>query len=268
MLLSSLYIHAGERIIALSPALNELVYTLGSGDKMVGNTTYCDFPKEAQKLTRVGGYFEPSLERILALKPTMVLLEENNIKLTHTLEQLHISTHVFSVRTLPQIQKTIHRLGEILKQQAKASHVLADINTHLDLLKGILHDKRILIVIGAPTSLEKQIFVVGQNLYFDDIITHSGNINAFSSMRVGQPILNMENIIATQADIVIVLAPYMKEKHLSKETLIAPWLKLPITAAKTKHIYVVGEHYAGITSDRLVYFLRDFKRFLDDASSR
>lgn len=84
------------------------------------------------------------------------------------------------------------------------------------------------------------------------------------SKRKGQPILNMENIIATNPDIVILLSHSMKEKGLTKAELINPWLELPISAAKTKSIFIIDKLYAGIPSNRLVYFLRDFQGILND----
>ncbi|HHS93012.1 MAG TPA: ABC transporter substrate-binding protein [Campylobacterales bacterium] len=133
----------------------------------------------------------------------------------------------------------------------------------MEALKGIVKDKKILIVIGHNTSLVKQIFVVGQNLYLNEIIEASGNENALQSTRKGQPILNQENLIATDPDIVILLAHSMKEKGLTPEDLINPWKKLPIKVAKTEQIYIINKEYAGIPSDRLVLFLQDFRGILE-----
>ncbi|HHD82118.1 MAG TPA: hypothetical protein ENK94_02900 [Campylobacterales bacterium] len=83
------------------------------------------------------------------------------------------------------------------------------------------------------------------------------------STRKGQPILNQENLIATDPDIVILLAHSMKEKGLTPEDLINPWKKLPIKVAKTEQIYIINKEYAGIPSDRLVLFLQDFRGILE-----
>jgi iron complex transport system substrate-binding protein len=77
----------------------------------------------------------------------------------------------------------------------------------------------------------------------------------------------MENIIACNPDIVILLAHSMHEKGLSRDELINPWLSLPINAGRTKSIYIIDKLYAGIPSDRLVYFLRDFQGILNDYKS-
>jgi len=259
-----LNISANERIVALSPSVNEIIFALGKGDKIVGNTTYCKYPKVSLKIQKVGGYFNPSLEKILALDPTIVIMQQNNYKLNQKLQQLGIKTEVIKIDRLSNIKNSIVKIGTILDRKDEAKKIIERINKELQKLNAITASKRILIVMGHNTSLASGIFVAGQNLYFDDIINASGNINAMQSQRKGQPILNMENIIATNPDIVILLSHSMNEKGLTKKELTDPWRELPISAAKTNSIYIIDKLYAGIPSDRLVYFLQDFQGILND----
>lgn len=257
-----LSLEANEAIVALSPSVNEIVFALGKGDKIVGNTEYCKYPEASLSIAKVGGYFSPSLEKIIALNPTLVIMQQNNYKLNQKLLRLNIKTKVIQIDTLANIKSSILEIGEILNKSQEANKIIDNINQELKKLKNITKDKKILIVIGHNTSLASRIFVAGQNLYFDDIINESGNTNALKSERKGQPVLNMENLIACNPDIVILLAHSMKEKGLSRDDLINPWLELPVNAAKTKSIYIIDKLYAGIPSDRLVYFLRDFQEIL------
>lgn len=261
-------LYAADRIVALSPSINEIIYALDSGDKIVGNTTHAIYPEKAKTKPKVGGYFSPSLEKILSLKPDIVIMQKSSEKLSSKLNKLGIKTKVLSLKTLDDIKKSIIYIGDIVGKKDKAKEILNTLNLALDETKNIVNNKKILFVIGHNTKLEKRIFVAGQNLYFDDIITNSGNINAFQSKRTGQPVLNLENIIATNADIVVLLAPFTKDKGLTKEQLIKPWLSLPINASKTKSIYAVDKHYAGIASHRLIYFLQDLKEFLQDVKAK
>jgi iron complex transport system substrate-binding protein len=264
----SFSLHAAERIITLSPAVNEIVYALGSGDDVVGNTLFCLYPKASQSVTKVGGYSAPSLESIVALRPTLVILQKHNYKLAKQLKKLHITTHIIKIDSLQSVTKAITNIGRILNHHDKAQNIIQEINNELLTLKNIVANKKILIVIGHNTSLKKRIFVTGKNLYFEDIIKASGNSNAYQSTRTSQPILNQENIIASNPDIVILLAHSKTEYGLSDNDLINPWLQLPINAAKTKNIFIVEKEYAGIPSDRLIYFIEDFKGILNDAKTQ
>lgn len=268
MLLLVLNLFANERIIALSPSINEIIFALGKGDEIVGNTTYCTYPKESLKIKKVGGYFNPSLEKILALNPSLVIMQQNNYSLAGKLNALGIDTRILKIDTLSDITTSILKIGDILNKSEEARSIVKNIDKEISKLKGITKNKKILFVMGHNTSLASRIFVAGQNLYFDDIINESGNTNALQSKREGQPILNMENIIACNPDIVILLAHSMKEMGLSRTDLIDPWLKLPISAAKSDSIYIIDKTYSGIPSQRLVYFLQDFGAILSEYKKR
>ena len=255
---------AQQRIATLSPAINEIVYALGAGDKVVANTEYCQYPKASLSVPKIGGYFSASLEKIVAHKPSLVLMQKNNEKLAEKLEKLGIKTKVIQIDSLSHIKEAIAEIGTLVHREQEAKKIIDDINHALINLKEIVSNKKILIVIGHNTSLVKRIFVAGQNLYFENIIKASGNSNAFQSKRKGQPILNMENIIASNPDIVILLTPRKEIYGLKDDDLINPWKKLPVSAAKTNSIYIIDKPYAGIPSDRLVYFLEDFKEILND----
>ncbi len=253
---------AQERIVTLSPSINEIVYALGAGEQIVANTEYCNYPKASLFVPKVGGYFSVSLEKIVAHKPSLVLVQKNNEKVAQKLEKLGIKTAVIYIDTLAHIKKSIIEIGTLVHQEKEAQNIIASIEYELNAIKNIVTDKKVLIVIGHNTTLVKRIFVAGQNLYFDNIIEASGNSNALQSKRKGQPILNRENLIASNPDIVILLTPRKKAYKLQDSDLLNPWKSLPIEASKSDDIYIIDKHYAGIPSHRLIYFLRDFRAIL------
>ena len=271
----SLFIASGradERIVTLSPAINEMVFALGAGNEVVGTTTYATYPDAAKKLPRVGGYFSPSLERIVALRPTLVVMQGDNPRLADRLRRLRIETMTLPIDTMAHIKEAFLRLGARLHKEQEARAVVARIDKALAALRtppsarNTRHAPlRILIVIGQPTDLKGRIFVVGHNLYFQDIIEASGNLNAVPPSVKGQPVFSRENLIAAAPDLVVILAPFMRQKGLSEKALIAPWLKLPVPAATRGDVYVIGKSYAGIPSDRVIDFINDFREIIHAA---
>lgn len=262
----SLSLVAQERIIALSPAINETLYALGAGEQIIANTEYCNYPEISKSKPKVGGYFSPSLEKILILNPTIVIMQENNAALGDKLQKLGIKTMVIKIDTYPSIRESFFKMGKYLHKESQANKIVAELDQKLFALKGILKNKKILMVFGHNTDLSKPLFVSGQNLYFDDIINASGNHNALQSKRHGQPVLNLENILALNPDIIILLAPNTHELGLDKERLIRPWLKLPINAAQYNQIYVEDKTYSSNPSQRLGLFLDDMRGFLQHAA--
>lgn len=259
---------AAERIIALSPSINETLFALGAGNQVIANTEYCNYPSEAKKRPKVGGYFAPSLEKILSLNPTMVIMQENNANFALKLEQLGIKTMVIKIDSYSSIRQSIHMIARYVHKENEGKQIVGELDYKLLGLKGIIKGQKILMVFGHNTDLSKPLFVSGQNLYFDDIIRASGNQNALQSRRKGQPVLNLENIISLNPDIIILLAPNTKQLGLTKEALISPWLNLPINAVKHRNIYVEDKEYSSNPSQRLGLFLTDMRGFLNDATRR
>jgi len=252
-----------ERIVALSPSINEIIYALDADDKIIANTTYSLYPKKSTEKKQVGGYFSPNLEKIISLNPDLVIMQKH-YKFMTKLNKLGIKTHVVNIDNLKNIKKTIYDIGHLVSKEKKAQAVINNINIALNKTKNIIKDKKILFVIGHNTSLVKRVFISGNNLYFDDIINISGNTNAYQSEVKSQPVVNYENLIALNPHIVILLSPYIKENNTNKKDLISPWMDLPINASKTNSIYIIDKKYSGIPSDRIIYFLDDFKNILED----
>ncbi len=266
LLFLALPLWSGQRIIALSPSVNEILFALGAGERVVANTEYCNYPPEAKTKPKVGGYFSPSFEKIVALKPTIVIMQENNAHMAEPLRRMGIAVEVTKIDTYPSIRRAIQRIAKIVDNEPEGRAIIGGLDRKMASLKGIVMGQKILMVFGHNTDLSRPLYVSGQNLYFDDIITASGNVNALQSRRRGQPVVNLEQIIGMNPDIIVLLAPNTRSLGLNKEALTAPWKKLPLNAVRHDRIYVADGEYANNPSHRLGLFLDDFRRFLHDAA--
>lgn len=251
-----------ERIITLTPSINEIVFALGQGKNVVANTLFSNYPKESKDLPKVGGYATMSLEKILNFKPTVVIAQDYNQKLISDLKALGVKTLVFKTNTLDDIKHTIKTLGEYFKVEEKANEFLSQIDNELKQLSNIINDKKILLVIGPRKDLNNQIYITGNNLYFEDVIKASGNRNAYFSTSTNQPVVNKEKIINMNPDIIILLSPRIKDNLEEQKRLEESWKTLPVNASINKNVYLIAKDYAGIPSDRVIYFIKDFKKIL------
>ncbi|KAB7890274.1 ABC transporter substrate-binding protein [Poseidonibacter ostreae] len=257
-----------SRIVTLTPSINEIVYALGMGNSVVANTKYCDFPEESKEVKKVGGYATISLEKIIETKPTVVIAQNYDEKLLRNLKSLDIKTLVFKTDTIDSIKHTIKTLGEYFHKENKANEIILNINNSLASLKGIISNKKVLIVIGPRKNLNNQIYITGNNLYFEDILKASGNKNAFFSTSKNQPVVNSEKIINMNPDIIVLLSPFLDGKIEEQKELMSNWLELPVNAAIKKNIYIVDKLYSGIPSQRVVYFIKDFKKILENVRNK
>lgn len=259
---------ANQRIVTLSPSINEIVYALNKGEEIVANTAYCNYPKESKKVKKVGGYANVSLEKILKVKPTLVLTQNYNQKLINNLKALGIKTLVFKTDTIESIKHTIKTLGKEFDKQKKANELIYSIDKSLKSIENIITNQKIMIVIHPSKNLKKSIFIAGNNLYFNDILKASGNKNAYISKNQAQPVLNVEKIIALNPDIVIILAAFFENDKEALDEVINVWKKLPINASIKDNIYAIDKEYAGIPSHRVKYFIKDYKKILVDVKSK
>ncbi len=268
ILLFCINLLAEERVVTLSPSINEIIFALGKGGNIVANTQFCDFPIESKSIKKIGGYSSISLEKILQANPTVVIGQDYDDKLNANLEALGIKTLAYKTNTISLIQNTITDLGIFFKEEEKAKELNSNINTALDSLDSIVRNQKILIVISPKDSLSNQIFVTGNYLYFEDIIKASGNQNAYFSTNQAQPVINTEKIIGMNPDIIILLAPFLEDDNKEQVKLIDTWKQLPVNASKNDTIYIVDKLYAGIPSHRVEYFINDFKEILENVRNK
>jgi iron complex transport system substrate-binding protein len=257
-----------ERIVTLSPSINEIVYALGEGQNVVANTKHCDFPEESKSVPKIGGYNDISLEKILDVKPTIVIGQDYDEKLIQNLKSLNIKVLSYKTNTIENIKNTILELGILFKKEEKSKEMISRIDDSLNSLKSIVENKKILIVISPKNSLSNQIYVTGNFLYFEDIIKASGNKNAYNSTNSAQPVVNTEKIINMNPDIIVLLAPFYDGKTAELNQLKELWKTLPINASKQNNIYAVDKLYAGIPSQRVEFFINDFRKILEDVRNK
>jgi iron complex transport system substrate-binding protein len=257
-----------ERVVTLSPSINEIVFALGEGKNVVANTNFCDFPLESKSIKKIGGYNSISLEKILEVNPSVVIGQDYDEKLNSNLKALGIKTFIYKTNTISSIKNTINDLGVFFKQEEKAKELNLNIENTLASIDSIVKDQKILIVISPKKSLSNQIYVTGNFLYFEDIIKASGNQNAFYSTNQAQPVVNTEKVIGMNPDIIVLLTPFLEDKHQEQQEIISAWKQLPINASKNDNIYTVDKLYAGIPSHRIEYFIKDFKKILENVRNK
>ncbi len=262
------FLVANEKIITLSPAINEIVYALGLGDKIVANTEFCDFPIESKNIEKVGGYGSVSLEKVVKLNPTIIVNQDYDKKLNQSLNDLGFKTLVYKTNSLDDIKFTIDDLGEFFSKKEEAKKLNNEIEKSLLSLKNIIKNQKILIVISPQNTLSNQIFVTGNFVYFEDIIKASNNINAYQSSLKSQPTINSEKLITLNPDIIILLAPFLEDDKKTQKNYINIWEKLPTNASKKRNIYIIDKIYSGVPSHRIKYFIDDFKGILEDVRAK
>jgi len=122
-----------QRIVSLAPANTEIVFALGSGDSVLGVTSYDDYPAEVADIEKVGDFTGPNIEAIAALNPDLVLLTGGvQAEVIKQLEDLGATAVVIDPTTIQGVMANIVKVGEALNRTDAANEIVADMQSRLD----------------------------------------------------------------------------------------------------------------------------------------
>ena len=241
---------AEERVIAMSPAISEILFALKRGDQVVGVSDYATYPAAVKQIETIGGYFQPNLEKIISLAPTQIIGQRHHQKVLTQLKRLGLPVTIVDLFTLQQITTTITRLGQLTDAEPAAAALVAAIeNAKLQAPKAS-GNPSVLIVFGLAADLRDGIYVAGHDLYYEEIITLCGASNAYQANFSGQPVLTYEGIVGLNPDIVIILhSPLTNPNDTAPAKAV--WAALPIKAARKGRIAILDAPHLAIPSQRV-----------------
>lgn len=253
-LLFVLVLEAKERIVSLSPSITEIIFALQKAQDLVAVSDYSLYPKEAQSLPIVGSYLNPHFEKIVARSPTLVVAQDFNKEILENLEHFGIKTLTLKLQTIEDIKSSIIKLSNELKADPKTL-----INEIDDAIKSAQKSKisqKVLIVYGLYEDLAGGIYVAGNDIFFNDIISLCGNTNAYTANLTNQPVLSYENVIAINPDRIIILHSKASNPNVDKEKALSSWHRIPTNASKNGRITIVEESYINIPSHRVALTIK------------
>lgn len=255
-----------QRIVSLAPSLTEAVYALGAGERLVGVSRFCDFPEEAGKLPKVGGFLDPNYEAIVALKPTAVLLLKEQQQAADRLKALEIDCLLFSNRSIEEILQSITRLGDALQVEAQAEKLRRELSERVrkvEMRTAKMERPSVLVTVDGHSSTSglRSAQVAGTDTIFDELVRRAGGKNAFTSGKRYSS-FSAEGIFALSPDIIIDLVPDAGRKGLSEAAVRDAWQQFPLLSRSVKRIEIVSEEYAVNPGPRIVETLELFARII------
>ncbi|HEX9662560.1 MAG TPA: cobalamin-binding protein [Candidatus Binatia bacterium] len=222
-----------KRVVSLAPSVTETVFALGFGDRLVGVTTYCDYPAEAQKLPKIGGFMSPSLEAIVAKRPDFVIgvgSATDPVK-AREMERLGLKVTLISLASVSDILNSIKSIARLLGSPQAGEKLVRKITLQFDIVKKRVAPappRSILLAVGL-----RPLVAVGGKNFIDELITLAGGKNIAGN--AAQPWLNLpDEYVVAKAPQVIIEAGMGSERGPSGKN----WSDLPsIPAVKERRVY-------------------------------
>jgi len=251
------------RVISLAPHLTELMYAIDAGDRLVAVSEYSDFPAAANKLPRIGNAGAIDLERIIALKPDLVLAWKSGTPASHLerIRKLGIPVALFDFHRVEQIADGIARLGQLTGKTAKAAAVREDFLKQLHALEKIYANRTRVSVFYQLWA--QPIMTINGDHMISDMISICGGKNIFSDLASLVPVVEPESVIQRAPQVIVGANKDAQPAWLDQ------WRRWPsIPAVQGNHLYVIESDLLVRQSTRVLGGLEKLCRDIDRARTQ
>ncbi|MGA1794795.1 MAG: ABC transporter substrate-binding protein [bacterium] len=257
-----------SRVISLAPSITEVLFALGAGDRVVGVTTFCDFPPEAQKREKVGGYYDTSYEAILSMQPDLVIVLTEHEKQRESLTEMGISLLVVDQRDTRGILDSILTIGRMFGRETEARTLISDITARMGgigkRIRG-LPRPRVMICIGRTigTGTIEDVFICGRKGFYHEMLTLAGGVNVYDGPSLQYPAVTGEGITRMNPEVIIDIIPDLVDLGLNEAEVKREWHRLKgVDAVKNGRIYVLGDDHVATPGPRFILTLEQMARVL------
>lgn len=192
------------RLVSLAPSLTEIVFALGRGDWLVGVTDFCDYPPEARSKPRIGGPVTPDLERIVRLRPSLVLItqEGNPLQSVARLTQLGVPVFAVTPDSFGGVLKSLQSLGRVLKADQEAGRLVQHIRERVSAVRRVVQGRsrpRVLYLVWS-----EPLVAAGPATFVGDLLEMAGGENILRERSVAYPHLGWEEVVGRAPEVILV----------------------------------------------------------------
>ncbi len=250
-----------SRIVSLAPSNTEILFALGLGDKIVGVTDYCNYPPQALNKTKIGGYSTINIERVIALKPDLVVAAYGNGRETvETLRKFNITVVALNPKNVKDIERDILLLGKITGTEDNATKLVRWMEEKIEYVKKKVKGRKKVSV--AHILWHDPIWVSGKNTFIDEVISIAGGYNVFDFE--GWKIVSIEDLIEKNPEVIIVSSGSGMggKRDVVYEWVVSDERLKGIDAVKNNRVYVVNADIISRPSYRIVFAIEKVAKLL------
>jgi iron complex transport system substrate-binding protein len=193
-----------QRIVTLAPATTEILFALGAGPRLVGRTQYDLWPDSAKLVPDLGPGIRPNVERVLAVKPDLVLLyaSEDDRPAAKRFRDAGIATAAFKVDRIAQFDSLTRLLGRLLGDSTRGALVADSVRHTLDSVRALTaHAARVRVAIPV---WDEPLIVIGGGSFMNELIDIAGGENVFASLPAPSPTVTFEELLRRNPDVLLV----------------------------------------------------------------
>lgn len=202
------------RVVSLAPSLTESIFAVGAGDRLVGVTTFCNYPEQAREIAKIGDTMNPNMESIVALKPDIVFVSTASQveNFTKTLEANGIAVYVTNPQSIVGVIRNLGQLAIIFDTREKAepfvqaleerSWKFSQFSLQRDETPAMYEERvkppRVFVQIS-----KEPLFTIGKDSFITEVITNAGGKSATSAVASAYPKLSKETALLLNPEVII-----------------------------------------------------------------
>ncbi|WP_374992456.1 cobalamin-binding protein [Paraburkholderia sp. SARCC-3016] len=257
-----------RRVVSLAPHTTELLYAAGGAAMIVGAVSYSDYPPEAKQLPRVGDNKALDLERIVALRPDLIVVwrHGNAQRQIEQLRELHVPLFFSEPRHLDDVATTLTKLGELLGTSSAANEAANDYRQNIARLRARYAGK-------PPVSVfyevwDRPLMTLNGTHLLSDVIALCGGRNVFAQLEPLVPTVSTEAVLAANPEAIVTAAPGATASNTALPQLDS-WRQWPaITAVARDNLFAIDGDLINRPTPRLAQGATQLCEDLDVARSR
>jgi len=192
-----------KRIVSLAPSITETLFALGLGDRIVGVTSYCDYPLEAAAKEKVGDTLRPSIERIVALKTDLVIASRASQlqQFVYNLDEVKIPVYVSDPNGVAGVLESITRIGDLTGATSQAGELTSSLRARIESVRVLVGDAerpRVLCMLGSAPLI-----TIGAGSFITDLINQAGGRSISEDLPGDYPQYSLETAVAKRPEVIL-----------------------------------------------------------------
>lgn len=252
-----------QRIVSLAPSNTEILFILGLGDRVVGVDEYSDFPPEARTKEKVGGFANPSIEKIIALSPDLVLAASIHRKtVIPELEKRGIKVLGLAPKNIEEVLDAIKLVGQATGAEEPAARIVSWLRSRIAAVTERtmrLSDEerpRVLFIVW-----HEPLWTAGSGTFIADLIEKAGGKNIASDVK-GYAAIDLETVIARDPEVIIANTGHGKARNLPYRWAQEEPRLAETSARKNNRVYEIDADLVNRPGPRIVDGLENMARFI------
>jgi len=252
-----------QSIISLAPSNTEILFALGLGDRVMAVSEYCNYPLEAQNKMTIGGFSTANIEKVVSLKPDLVLATGGvQEAVVEELGRLGLTVIALNAKSIENVLENIRLVGKAAGQL----EVARELTTKLEQRTKAVTDK----AKDLPDSQRPRVFyeiqyeplmTAGPGTFIDNLIHLAGGVNIASDAAAKYPVYNLETLIERNPEVIIISVGH-GSIAASVEAVKSRKRWQILDAVKNNRVYGINADLVSRPGPRIVDGIEEMARFM------